>query len=75
MNLEGVSFQWRTDEYQEKEFPEGRHYGFIAQDVEEVLPEVVRTDDNGEKAINYSAIIPTSRSPILLLTIASLTHA
>jgi len=58
LQLEGVSYQWRRDEYKDREFPEGRHLGFIAQDIEKVLPEAVRTDENGEKAINYNAIIP-----------------
>lgn len=32
--------------------------GFIAQDVEEVLPEIVETDSEGYKSINYTEIIP-----------------
>lgn len=33
-------------------------FGFLAQDVEQVLPEVVATDETGNKMINYTAIIP-----------------
>jgi len=57
-NLKGVSYNWKTAEYKERCFPEGRHSGFIAQEVEKVLPEVVKTDENGEKAIAYNEIIP-----------------
>jgi hypothetical protein len=32
--------------------------GFLAQDMEKILPEVVRTDEQGKKFINYSGIIP-----------------
>jgi hypothetical protein len=32
--------------------------GFLAQEMEKILPEVVRTDDQGKKFINYSGIIP-----------------
>jgi hypothetical protein len=32
--------------------------GFTAQDVEAVMPELVTTDDNGIKSVNYSGIIP-----------------
>lgn len=33
-------------------------YGFLAQEVEEILPDVVKTNDDGYKLINYTAIIP-----------------
>lgn len=33
-------------------------YGFLAQEVEEVLPEAVKTDDAGNKLVNYVALIP-----------------
>ena len=32
--------------------------GFIAQEVEEVLPEAVETNDSGDKLVNYIAMIP-----------------
>lgn len=50
-----------SDEQQAKDnkrFPEGRHYGVIAQEIEKVLPEVVKEDADGIKAVNYSEIIP-----------------
>ena len=31
-------------------------YGFIAQEVEKVIPEIVRTNDDDKKAINYNGI-------------------
>jgi hypothetical protein len=58
MSLEGVSFLWRTDEYEDRSFDSGRHYGLIAQDVEEVLPEVVTGGSEGECAVAYAEIIP-----------------
>lgn len=33
-------------------------YGFLAQEVEEVLPDAIKTDAEGHKMINYTAIIP-----------------
>lgn len=52
LNLQGVSFKWRdTGE---------ANYGFIAQDVEKVLPELVETGDNGKKSVaygNFTAIL------------------
>ena len=41
----------------EKEQANVRHIGFIAQEVEKVLPEVVRTSIDGTKAISYMDII------------------
>lgn len=35
-----------------------KEIGFLAQDVEQVLPEAVHEDEEGNKLINYSAIIP-----------------
>ena len=39
-----VSFDWRRDEFPERNFPERGRIGFIAQDLEKVVPEVVETD-------------------------------
>jgi trimeric autotransporter adhesin len=58
LNLNGLSYEWKIDEYAEKNFPAGRHYGVIAQEIEKVLPEVVNTDAKGDKSVAYSEIIP-----------------
>jgi len=58
LNMEGVTFQWKTAEYQDKGFPEGRHYGVVADNIEKVLPEIVREGPEGEKAVAYTEIIP-----------------
>jgi hypothetical protein len=58
MNLRGVSFLWRRDEYAEKNFDPGRHYGVIAQETQKVLPEVVREGPDGEQAVAYTQIVP-----------------
>jgi len=57
-NIRGVSYNWRTTEYKEKEFPEGKHFGVISQEIENVLPEIVKADENGEKAVAYIELIP-----------------
>lgn len=56
--LRGVSYNWKTEDYPEREFTEGLQYGLIAQEVEKVFPEMVMTDENGEKAIAYYQLIP-----------------
>lgn len=35
-----------------------QQYGFLAQEVENILPDAVKTDEEGHKLINYTAIIP-----------------
>ncbi|UCG26997.1 MAG: tail fiber domain-containing protein [Bacteroidales bacterium] len=57
LKIHGVNYRWKVEEYNDKGFPEGRHYGVIAQDVEKVLPEIV-LEHNGEKAVAYNEIIP-----------------
>lgn len=58
LRLNGHSYEWKSEEYKEKNFPEGRHYGVIAHEIETVLPEVVNTAPDGSKAVAYSEIIP-----------------
>lgn len=54
--LNGVSFTWNRDKFPRKFFPEGRNIGFIAQNVEKFLPEVVNTDNEGYKSVEYDKI-------------------
>ena len=37
---------------------DGKEIGLLAQEVEKVLPNIVLTDPDGNKLINYTAIIP-----------------
>jgi hypothetical protein len=39
-------------------FPKGTQLGVVAQDVEKVIPELVQTDANGFKSVDYVKIIP-----------------
>jgi trimeric autotransporter adhesin len=58
LKLRGVSFAWRRDEFPDLNLNEGRQVGLIAQEVEQVLPEVVSTDAKGYKAVAYQNIVP-----------------
>lgn len=51
--LNGYSFDWN-----EQSGREGKDLGLIAQDVKEVLPEIVHTRDDGSLAVDYPKIIP-----------------
>jgi hypothetical protein len=60
MKLRGVEFSWKQEEYPEYNFSEDRQIGFIAQEIAEVLPEVVnKSDDNdGFYSVSYGRIVP-----------------
>jgi hypothetical protein len=74
MKLEPVTYNLKQKEYDYMNFPAGRQYGLIAQDVEKVFPELVETsinpgklDDKGRpvegaeisyKAMNYIGLTP-----------------
>lgn len=58
LKLDGVSYEWKTEEYADKGFEKGRHYGVIAQEIEKVLPDVVNTRPDGSKNVAYTEIIP-----------------
>ena len=55
--LNGVYYNW-TFEAQEKHkhFGKEKEVGVIAQEVEEVLPEIVQTRDDGTKAVKYERL-------------------
>lgn len=73
LSLRPVSYNWKTTaqssdstaeasaSYSISMGPQGdtnKQYGFIAQEVEEVFPDAVKTTEGGEKLINYTALIP-----------------
>ena len=52
--IRGVSFDWK----QNPSGYSGHDVGVIAQEIEEILPEAVRTGGYGQKQVNYEKIIP-----------------
>ena len=56
-NIRGISFKWKKAEYPEMGFDDDRHYGFIAQEVEQIIPDLVRTNNDGYKAIEYTNMV------------------
>ena len=50
----GYSFDW-NEEIQDTY--KGKDYGVIAQEIEEVFPELVQTRDNGYKAVKYDKLV------------------
>lgn len=58
LRLRGVRFNWRREEHEDRNFPEGPHYGVIAQEAELVIPEIVSAGPDGERSVAYSEVIP-----------------
>lgn len=58
LKLEGVTYNWRVVDFPNKAFDEGLEIGVIAQEVEKIYPEVVSTDSEGYKAVQYSHLVP-----------------
>jgi len=74
MALEGSTYTYRRDAYPQLNLPVGNQYGFIADDVEKILPEAVmdvyhaeEVDEDGNhlegtdvefKGMNYQTLIP-----------------
>ena len=56
--LNGVRYNLKAEEFQERQFTNKPQIGLLAQDVELIYPEVVFTDQNGYKAIDYSKLTP-----------------
>jgi len=54
--LQPVHYFWRATEFPDRHFGNEQAAGLIAQDVEQVLPELVETDKDGFKAVNYSQL-------------------
>lgn len=56
--VNGVNYNFKQDEFPEKNFSSKKQIGFIAQDLELIFPELVEIDDNGFKTVDYSKITP-----------------
>lgn len=57
-DLRGVRYEWRADEFPERHFESGTQYGVIAQEVREVVPEVIREREDGYLSVEYNGLIP-----------------
>lgn len=58
-NLRGTTYEFQdSEQFENIDFASGLRSGFIAQEIEAVLPHTVYTDDNGYKSVDYIAVIP-----------------
>lgn len=56
--IKGHTYFLDKAKYEEQNFSDDLQYGFIAQEIEAVIPELVYTKPNGLKAVNYTQLIP-----------------
>jgi|GEM_PF-4214776 len=57
VQIKPATFQWNeTAQALYKNSADAINYGIIAQDLEQLFPELVATDSNGYKMVNYSAL-------------------
>ena len=59
LQLRGVYFDWNTKDFPDRKFSDQKAIGFIAQEVEKILPEVVQTEKTpeGYKAVQYDKVV------------------
>jgi hypothetical protein len=58
MSLRGVSFKWNGQKSKDLKLSKRTHYGVIAQEVQNTLPDIVMKDRNGEMNVAYMELIP-----------------
>jgi hypothetical protein len=56
-SISGNTYDWKEG-YDEIHSHKGNDIGVIAQEIEEILPQIVTNRDNGYKAVQYEKIIP-----------------
>ncbi len=52
LKIQGVSYNWKNPEHGKRP-----QLGFIAQELEKIYPELVETDPQGMKSVNYSHLV------------------
>jgi hypothetical protein len=58
MAMRGVTYHWKKELPQNNGLSEKLQYGLIAQELEAIIPELVDTDSEGWKAVEYSHLVP-----------------
>ncbi len=57
LQISGVEYEMKTDEFSKMHFTPGRQIGLLAQNVEKVVPEAVNEKD-GYKGVDYARLVP-----------------
>ena len=56
--MRGTTYTLNTKDFPDRNFSSGKQYGFIAQEVAEVIPELALLNSDGYYAVNYTMLIP-----------------
>ncbi len=56
--INGYSYLFKTEEFKNKNFPDGEQLGLIAQELKLVFPQLVTEDRQGYLAVNYIGLVP-----------------
>ena len=67
LQLNPVSYFFKTETFKEKNFTNSKQIGLIAQELEKIFPEMVSTDKEGYKNVNYTQLIPVMIASIKTL--------
>lgn len=57
LNIRGVTYDWRQEEFPERHFSDRKQLGVIAQEIEAQFPEAVDTDKAGYKSVSYTSLV------------------
>src|SRR4030095_11451175 len=57
-SVHGIYYEWDLEKFPDKGFTNARQIGLSAQELETVYPEMVNTDANGYKTVDYSRLTP-----------------
>jgi hypothetical protein len=56
-SISGNTYDWKEG-FEELHSHKGNDVGVIAQEIEEILPQIVTNRDNGYKAVQYEKLVP-----------------
>jgi len=54
--IRGVNYYWKTSDFPDRDFTSDKQIGVIAQEVEQVYPELIKTDNDGFKSMDYMSL-------------------
>ncbi len=58
LSLHGMYYDWDKEKFPDKAFGDERQIGFSAQELELIFPEMVHTDKDGYRSVDYSRLTP-----------------
>jgi hypothetical protein len=56
--LKTYKYNYKLKEFADNKFPAGGQIGLMAQEVEQVIPELTKKDLNGHMYVNYTGMVP-----------------